>query len=829
MDKIIRSFRWFALLVLTIVCLAGTTHAQSTAPADTQQTIPVVMGVRGVGIAEFEVISKAGKTYLPLLTIFKFLQLKAEYNPGTGPVEGFIINLENRYRIEPSTGRAQIRDTIKTITARDYILTPSEFYLRQELFESFFRLKLEYQPRRVAVKLSTKLKLPVFLAREREFARMRQKLLYKLPDTDVTMPRIPILLGGGRLDWNLNAFSSTTGPPRYDYSFRLGNQLLGGNLETNLHGTINRPLTLDNITSRLQYAFLGQRWLNQVILGDMLSGSIIPASIIGAEITNRPAPRRLIFTEDIFSDFVGPNQTVDLYRRSSLTESQVTAPTGEYNFTSVLNYGVSTFEVKAYDQFGVERVFQYRIDVPSTMVPPGEIQYSLSSGINRFRHNLGAGNFSLLWGLSSRLTVGYGLDYVNVQRFTQKFYPYISSIARITNLMDIQLMGAPAAVSQATLSMFYPSALGGTLSYTHYARNPFYNPFQAENEKSLSFNLPISQFFNLYNILNFNFFGRQVNYVKDRRWDIRGSFTFSILPFSIRLLEMLSWEEHITTDTIKDIEYYAGPKALTGHRTSITVSTYLPASFSIRATTYYDHLTQKFLDLRIALTKRFPPALQINLFYDRSFLAKFSTIGLQIVYYFPFAVARAGVSHVGGDGNYTFSQGVRGSLGYSDETNDFVFDYLSRVGTGGVAARPFLDLNGNSVQDPGEEDITKARLNSATMIGGGTRLKYIPGVGFGITRALPYEEYAISIDPASLENPLWVPQFNSFSVITEPDRFQVVDIPIVVGGIVRGAVQELVDDVLKPIEGLTVKIESEDKVNDKSRFVKSMQTFSTGE
>ncbi|MDI6767432.1 MAG: hypothetical protein QME52_11470 [Bacteroidota bacterium] len=812
MVRILSCFFIFFLINSTLIERSG---AQTPFSKDTIQTIPVDLTIRDIGRAEFDILSKDGKIYLPLLSIFNFIKVKVDYMPQTGMVEGFYLNRNNPYNINPTTNSYQISGIVGSISPVDYITTPEEFYLRQELFDHIFGLKMEYSPRALSVKFRTRVKLPIFLERERELARRRQQM-FAPKEAEYTLPRLPWIFGGGRLDWNLTASASTIGSPRYDYSFRLGNQFLGGNLESSIHATVNRPITIDNVSTRLQYAFLDQRVLNQIVIGNIITTGFQPHNIFGAEITNRPAPRRLFFAEDIFSDFIGSNQTIDFYQRGMLMASQITPAEGQYQFTTLLPYGVSTFEVHAYDDFGLETVKRYRIDVPNSMVPPGEIQYSLTGGVFRYKPHTGVGNFSALWGINSVFTMGGGIDYLNYRRNWTKIHPSLSAIARLSNITNINAFVVPTAFSRAEFSMFYPSMLGGTVSYSLFSRNPFYNSRHAINEKTLSLSIPLSIIAG-YDMPTWqvSMFAQHTLYSTVNTWNVRASLHGSFEGISFRGIQSLYWSDRT--------------RSLTQNLTSLSIFARLPAQVFFRVTSSYDHIAGKIPNIRVSVAKNILKAGSIQLFVDRSFISYITTIGAQFIYYFPFAIARVGVTKVGGYGVYRFVENIRGSIGYADESSDFMFDNLNRVGLGGLLVKPFLDLNGNNTQDIGESDVVKARVSSSLDWGSGARMKYIPDIGFGLSRTLPYENYLISIDPISLEDPMWVPRYKSISIISEPDKFRVIELPIVIGGIVRGSINELAQDTLRPIAGMTVTIKSDEMINGMPVYVNSMTTFSTGE
>jgi hypothetical protein len=93
-------------------------------------------------------------------------------------------------------------------------------------------------------------------------------------------------------------------------------------------------------------------------------------------------------------------------------------------------------------------------------------------------------------------------------------------------------------------------------------------------------------------------------------------------------------------------------------------------------------------------------------------------------------------------------------------------------------------------------------------------------------RARPYSEYKVMLGLEGLANPLWVPEFSTFAVVAKPNRIQRIDVPIVVGGTIRGSVEQSLDGRQKALEGINVSITPLAVEQTAARVVK---TFSTGE
>lgn len=799
--------RLFLLLALLVAGAAGEAGAQTDVPPDTTILVPVGLDLKGGLRTDMQILVRGDRAYIPVGALFAFLEIPVVID-ASGRAEGAFLRSENRYVIDPPNLVATIEGRSIPLAPDDFIVSGGELFLHEAIFEPVFGMTLRYNPRRLDVTLKTRHRLPVFRARDRELARTRRRSLGQLPDPDHRVSRAFVPFGFGRLGYSLSSQLTQFGPPRRTYALQIGNQLLGGDMDTRVFGTIGRPITKDNVISRLRYAFLDNSYVRQIFLGDVLTTGLVPSPVFGAEITNRPAPRRYYFTTDYITGPLQEGGVADLYYGGALVDYQAQSAATEYTFPSIVPYGVSMYDVRSYDAFGLERTVQYRIVVPPSMIPPNEVQYSVAGGIFRQRMDEGAGNATVQWGVNSRLTLGAGLDYF--EKTAHKYNPTVTGTSRLTDILVGDFVVAPSAASRMLLSASWPSSASVSARYSWFARNAFYNPRNLRSEAAASVSLPIRVGLRR---LSLDLAGRQSQLSSGRQRSLQLSFGGQIGILSPRITHRRLWDKLSGSDT-REEAYTFGSLGIRA-----------PGGWLLRGSTRYYHFDGGFRDARVEFSKRFSRGFWMQIFYERSFISNNTFAGLQFVAYFPFTLLRAvvGASETGG---LRSSQSVSGSVGFSQETGDFYFDYLSsRVGFGGIVVQPYVDGNGNDIHDPGEEYVTKGRLRTTSLFGN-SYVRYTPG-GFLLEHTLPFEEYFITLEPQFLDNPLWVPKYTTFSVISEPSQFRRVEIPIIVGGIIRGRVTYAVGDALFDAEGLTVTVAPE--AGERAGFPKTATTFSTGE
>jgi hypothetical protein len=799
---------YLAAVMIAVLGLVRVATAQDSPAGDSPIIVPVGVDLKGGLRTDMQILVRGDRAYVPITPLFEFLKIPVAYNDASARAEGEFLRPGNAYVIDLTNLSATLEGRTVAFSRNDYETSGGDLYLHEALFAQIFGVDVKYNPRRLELTVKTKLRLPVFQARDREYARRRRRALGKLPEPDISIDRRFVPLGFGRIGYSLSSQLTQFGGPRRTYALQVGNQLLGGDMDTRIFGTVGRALTKDNVLSRLRYAFLDNSYVRQIYLGDILTAGLLPSSVFGAEITNRPAPRRYFFTSDYISGPLPSGGVADLYYGGAIVDYQSQGATGEYSFPAIVPYGVSMYDVKSYDEFGLERVTNYRIVVPASMIPPGEFQYSLAGGILRQRDDEGYGNGTLQWGVNSRLTLGAGMDYY--EKTARKYHPLLTATSRISDILTGDFTLAPSAFSRGLLSISWPSSASASFRYTWYARNAFYNPRNLRTEAVASLSIPIRPGSRRFSL---DLSGRQSLLVTGRQRSAQVSFGGQLGIFTPRITTRRVWDDISTTGT--RIEGY----------TTASLGIRAPGGFLFRSSTRYYHYDGGFRDARFEFSRRFSKGFWLQLFYERSFFSNNTFAGLQFVLYFPFALLRAVVG-ASEEGGLRSSQTISGSVGYSPETGDFYFDYLaSRVGFGGIVVQPYVDANGNDLHDPGEEYVTKGRLKTTSLFGN-TYVRYTPG-GFLLDRTLPFEEYFMSLEPQFLDNPLWVPRYNTFSVISEPNQFLRIQLPIVVGGILRGRVTYDLAGQTFPAENLTVSVVPEG--GEKEGYPKTSLSFSTGE
>jgi hypothetical protein len=119
-----------------------------------------------------------------------------------------------------------------------------------------------------------------------------------------------------------------------------------------------------------------------------------------------------------------------------------------------------------------------------------------------------------------------------------------------------------------------------------------------------------------------------------------------------------------------------------------------------------------------------------------------------------------------------------------DNTGHIMASNRTAMSRAALTIIPFLDLNQNGIKDAMEPEVTGLRLKNRA-----GRLTYNEDETIlRITELQPYIDLVLEIDPISLDNIAWKIPNTKIKVLTLPNQFQEIHVPVEVMGEVSGMV-----------------------------------------
>lgn len=800
-------------LVIVLFFAAVLSFAVNAQQAN-EQKIVVEFKIMDVGSAEIEIILSGNEAYLPSKSVFNILGVKADTDAVNQHFEGFFRSGDSTFSIDLPSGRANYAGNPISINPNDYLREENTTYFRVDFLNALFNLDMKYLPRRLRVELKRSHDLPIFFAERRKQAIRRSQNRMTFPDVEMSYGRQFDALSGARLDWIGTSRFSKQSFIGSRYTLSLGMMVFGGEFTGRMISASQPHLTRNDYRARIRFPIFGSPAVRQIVIGDFVSSGLLSREVTGVEITNRPPSIRRVFAREVFSSQFDPNVDVTLGGGIDGNQYQQTNDLGMFQMDAPILYGQGLMEVHAYDQWGRERVLQYRMNIPRTLIPPGELEYSVSAGRIRPPSNMMESANYLSWGLSSDLTVGAKLDYYDTPGEVAKVYPGLSATARMLKGLIFDGLIVPSAYSRVGFDWLFPSTANVVLNHSRFGRNSYFNPTKMTDETNLTVTVPIDIAAARYSLSTFI---DRVHYLSFRDDELQLSLSAFISVFTPRY-----------SFRVIERSLYADGNQTQSKLSAVSLGILLPASLLFRGEIDYNHLSGGVESINADAVKTFSNGLLVGLSYFRIPVLESYTVALRLEYFFPYARVQSAVA-TSGPSQYQYAVSASGSVGLSVPTSKFYFEnHPNYVGYGGYVVHPFLDANGNGVADPGEQTIEKGRVYFSNLAVGG--LPHVLSLNsFNSDRIVGYEEYNLYLDPQSLDNPIWVPQFGTVRIMSEPNYIKRIDIPIVNGGFVRGIITVNAQP-LRPAENIKVTLTAQ-SVKDRGvrKFSRSVTTFSTGE
>lgn len=814
---------WKALiLTLNIVVLCTLlVPTDSFAQDSNNDEIEVYLEFRHRGIIGAVVVSyyKDNEFYLPISELFSLFKVDHAVN-------GLII--EGRFGLEQTPYQIDLRQDLGQITfgekkvqlnSEDFLVKEIDSYLRADIFYEAFGLDFTIDFNNLTLNLQTEKELPVIAeALRQQRRRLAENNRYQDIKYDLRFDRERPFLDGGFVDYNLSA-NMNSQQNVYNANTNLGIQLYGGDLQGSLFGSYSENFSnfsTDNL--RWRYMYRDQPWLTKITIGQTTSDGVARNSYTGIRLSNEPIEPRRLFDEFEVQGMTIPQSEVELYMNNSLIDFQQADEMGYYRFLTPITYGSSQLDLKIYGPTGqiIER--SSRIQVPFMFQPEGVFNYNLNFGqldnpiIGSTEQNLtaqGSGSY----GITSWLTAKAGVEYYeglsnNIPTFTS------SLSSRILSNYILTFEAASESYYRGVFSSIFPNSASINIDYTDYMGDfGIYNPSNDDKRLVGSVFYPFNIFGNSFNLRASTFSRiREGSSSTTVRFDANsriGKMNLRV-GYSDRISGRINLLEPTNTSYIESSATYN----ISRNR---NLPPYIRGVF-LRAQMRYQPTLNVFESAEFLVSRNLFQQGRFQLSAGRNFRGDFTTIRFSLVVDFNKVRANSTFNDI--RGNSSFTQNVRGSIGYDSNYNNFLFTSRNQVGRAATAIKLYVDNNGDGEFDDGDNTI---EANAVRVQRSGASSIQKNGILY-FTQMQPYFYYNMEMNKSALDNPMLVPEFDKFGLISDPNRFKKVEIPFYMSGVIEGVVErQLSNNSRSGIGGLKVLL-----TQTNGDFNKELRTFSDG-
>jgi hypothetical protein len=777
----------------TLVALAPQrTHAQASSVPDTAEAY-LSLRAPGAGEVVITALFADSAVFLPIGELFEQLHIDYAYDAASRVINGFYLHQDDRYEIDLSDLSARReRGGPVTISANEIVVAAAGVYLAPAVFERLFALDAEVDLRELTLRVAAGEPLPGEQLAERQRERARAGLPEALqPHAPLRFPRQSHLLKGGALQYTLSA-SHAADAALFAADLAAATELLGGDLQASYQkaSAASSPGRFDG---RWRYVFGEENaLLQQVQLGSLTSRTLHGLQVDGARVTNEPVNARTTQGTYLVVGTTRPNWEVELRLNGELIAFGPADERGRFRFDVPLSYGGSLVTLKYYGPSGEVIVEERRIEVPPVLVPRGVLEYDLSGGRVESIGRTGAQG-RVHYGVTDWLTTGIGVEHVAYDGRRPAFYA--TTALRLPKSFTVALETAPGYLHRGTLQGAFPSLAYLFVSATRAANDALYNPTAVRQRVTGRTYIPVQL---MGAPLGFTLAGELgEHWAGGANRDAHLDVMLNLPRFKPSIGYIVSRYRHDAHSLVLaerlNVGLFTAP-TLRGRAGRLLGN----ALFDLAAE--YDLARGGWHLLRLEAARSISQSARAAISIEHS--PALNENHLELRYQLDVTAFRASTSARSELGSVSVAQTLRGAVFLDEASGRIDVSARDQIGRAGATFRMYFDENADGAFTPGEPVIP----------GGAVRFRESASVRAtrgGLLRAedlVAYRRYTVHVDPSQLPNPLWLPQFDSFSFVSEPNSFKIIDIPFYAGGVVEGRIADSRQPAQVNLGGLRVQL-----------------------
>ena len=765
---------------LAVVCLMLSAGA---APAQRRDTTPepVLVELRLAHVASrtVQAYRVRSEVLVPLTQFLQLAEIRYRLSPA-GRLEAIVDPGGRRLVVDVGEDTMRYADRRIRLEPEFRLWRDGELYVGAERLGDLLGSPLSADFTELTVTMADPSDLPLARRLRRDAARTA---LLRAREAPV---RPDLVLGLDRPRWDGLVFDYSLLSPSDDpvagsgYTGAIGADVLGGALELGASSVGRAADGVVRVDGSWTGIWPGDRWLQQVRLGDGTATGPRVRSLRGFGISNAPYVRPSVIgvVPYIGQLEAGGGWSIEAYRGVDLLAFDSVDASGHFNVPLPVRYGENPVDFVAYGPLGEIREFNQTYRVVSELLPAGRFEYGVSLGSCRSSQCRATGNLDLRYGVTRRWTVQAGVDQFWRDTLGNLSHPYLSLAASPRNAWAVTLDGVAAALGHGGVRYEPSIDLRLTADYTRFDDA---TPAPIVTSAGARSRLTLTAFVRPLRRAGFFFFDGTF----DRQTTASGMTTLLRIEAStqgqaVRALPFFRVERTASTAGAGQTQSFVGLNAFVLPR---------PALGPVLGPIWVRAGSEVALDQALRLSS-------YSLFAARPLGTGFrveagvtwlrgspgATLTLSLSSYLSALRSYTTLTAPTG-GVVSGSQFVQGSLLWDRATGRLATAPGPSLERSGVSGRVFRDDNGNGIQDPGESGVPGVRVR----VGTASAIADADGT-FRVWDVVPFEPVTVQVDSLTLPSPLLVPAFGSALLQPGPNRFRGIDIPIVQAGVLEGQV-----------------------------------------
>ncbi len=737
--------------------------------------------------------------YVPLFDLFSFLETQTIASNNNKRIETQFPN-DQDIVIDIDRNLITIDGREISLKPDDYIYFSNEIFLDSRYFPRYFSSSLIVNVNTLVITFQSKLTFPVEdrIRRAQRYATL-QTYAPVAQRIDQHLERSLHMFNGAMLDWGAGFQSQLD---QWSYRATLGTELLGGDFFGSVNGFSTAPVQWSVMPWRWRYVENDYPYFHQATVGNYQSAFGRLYSARGVTVSNIPPFQRPSFGDYSYSGTALPFSDVELYVNDRFVQFVTADSTGHYLFTIPMPYGGAMLRIEAHSRQGRTTVHRDRIDIDNSFLTPGLMEYTASAGELVPLWNQKAGQALARMGITEDLTMGVGYSGIFTEDVLQS--SLLAQVAfRLLTRTNWLIEHVHNTYSRLQVRYFDPTGVYVQWSNAIGYNNRFWNPMQMLNEQRLTLGIPFRLFENGSSI---NLSGIRVRSRMYENLSVFSFFSYTVGRFSASLSLNGAWFR------------YSGAFSTPNVTSALWASLTLMPRITLGSRLEHNSALRKFTFLQNALFVNMVNNWYFTVTHSQNLMTGDLSLQLGITLRAPFAVFNTGSQYM--DERVSHSVAASGTIGYDSQVNNLLFHNMQWVGRSGVTILPFLDVNGNAQHERDEP------LLMSTVSATSNRGAVMQGSDQSLTRFVSldqYERIQVTLDPSSLSDPSWMPRYKTFEIVTDPNQFKPVLLPVYFAGEALGTVSRQTPSGLIGMRNMKILFTNAD-----SSFRDIVYTFSDG-
>lgn len=760
------------------------------------------------------------KYFIPLGALSQIVGIAVSTNTETGTAEGFVLEENRHFWLDVKTNQATISGTTYTYNPEDVVVYPDDIYVSAEQLSSWFPFDLDIDTNLSILLVKTLEKFPyqLKLERKQKIERYNQRYVppvtnypeQEIPYSQYSVPFIDQSLSFSMLNTPTLGNSVSVTSITYltaDLANHQADMYLAASTTAGLSDfrlTFSRKDPDGGLlggVNATEYAFA------YVTYNGYEHTSVSHNSIIGGSFSNFPLTQQLEYDSHTFRGRLLPGWEVELYHNGNLvgfvSESSTTTQdidvnkryfdNGEYVFENIpLIFGQNNFVLVFYGPHGEHVEEKQNFVLSSSMVRMGESYYRATTGFDESTGQVYMqGQYDV--GIRKNVTITSRVESLPYNNQQHTYYSVGSATFFKSMYMKLAVTGDSAGgnlydIHMQTRVMFMNIGMhyAGMNNFVSEIYTNAGDPIVSRTEMRIDTSIAKSSL-------------PRIPLVFEYKQD-----TFTSGAYTREISNRMSLNRQ-GMSLVNEVFYVTDNTGATDFTGQFQVSRYKNGQ-GLRGEIYYT--VQPQFDVT---------SLVINYFgkyvgeYRTSFAIS-NTAANDMQYVIGATKSRGEYSFTGQfsyttNGEFSISATMSMNMAQDPRTTQWVKHATPVANKGSLSIVVFYDANQNGVRDEGEEGLP----NVGFTFDGARRAYRTDSSGSAFITGLPvYKKMAISIDLATLEDPLWLPSVEGYSIVLRPGATGMIELPVNTTGEMDGVIYLQRNGKQIPLSGVDVQLVDKD-------------------